>query len=131
MKQEACYRMNEHELPDVVIAAFRKNDALRCSNGTFFSGVPEEIQKQIAAWEKKYHNLVYHVIHSKMITPWGAYEIYDCLSVSCYRDDWDYERGLIDDDWVMSHGINVTKPEYTESGSIKIENHSGVLKRVV
>ena len=96
-----------------------------------FSGVPEEIQKQIAAWEKKYHNLVYHVIHSKMITPWGAYEIYDCLSVSCYRDDWDYERGLIDDDWVMSHGINVTKPEYTESGSIKIENHSGVLKRVV
>lgn len=47
---------------------------------------------------------------------------------------WDYERDLMEDrgdTWAMAFSINITRPEFTESVTIKIENHSGVLKRVL
>lgn len=135
MKDEALDRMEFLGLPSYAKAAFKQSDMLTLSDindlvcSSRVDGVPEEIMKQIKAWEEKYGNYVYHVIHSV-----GVFEMYNCLSVSGYESDWDYERDLMEDrgdTWAMAFCINVTKPEYTESGSIKIENHSGVLKRVL
>lgn len=134
MKDEALDRMELLGLPSYSRAALKQLDMLTLSDindlecSSRVNGVPEEILKQIRSWEEKYGNYVYHVIHSE-----GVFEMYNCLSVSGYESDWDYERGLMEDrgdTWAMAFCINITKPEYTESGSIKIENHSGVLTRV-
>lgn len=135
MKDEALYRMELLGLPSYARAALKQSDMLTLSDindlvcSSRVDGVSEEILKQIRAWEEKYGNYVYHVIHSV-----GVFEMYNCLSVSGYESDWDYERGLMEDRgdmWSMSYSINVTAPDWSESGSIKIENHSGVFKRVM
>lgn len=135
MKDEALDRMELLGLPSYSRAALKQLDMLTLSDindlvcSSRVDGIPEEIKKQIKAWEEKYGNYVYHVIHSV-----GVCEMYNCLSVSGYESDWDYERDLMEDrgdTWAMAFCINITEPEYTEAGSIKIENHSGVLKRVL
>ena len=138
MKDEALERMELLGLPPYAKAAFKVDEYLTFSDisdkvcQSRVDGVPEDIKKLIKEYEEKFGALIYHVIHTKGI--YVGFEYYDCLSVSPYESDWDYERDLMEDrgdTWAMSYSINVTKPEYTESGTIKIENHSGVLKRVL
>lgn len=138
MKTEALERMEILGLPTYANAVFKVDDYLTFSDisdkvcQSRVDGVPENIKKLIKAYEEKFGALIFHVIHTKGL--YIGFEYYDCLSVSPYESDWDYERDMMDDRgdmWVMSYSINVTKPEFTESGSIKIENHSGVLKRVL
>lgn len=134
MKKEALERMEILGLGSCVKSALKLDDFLTLSDindlvcSSRVNGVPEDVLKDIRAWEEKFGNYVFHVIHSV-----GVFDIYNCLTVSCYESDWDYERGMMEDrgdTWAMAFCINKTKPQYTESGSIKIENHSGVLKRV-
>lgn len=138
MKDEALDRMELLGLPSYSRAALKQSNMLTLSDindlvcSSRVDGVPEEIMKQIKAWEEKYGALIFHVIHTKGL--YLGFEYYDCLSVSPYESDWDYERDLMEDrgdTWAMAFSINLTKPEFTESGTIKIENHSGVLKRVL
>ena len=138
MKDEALERMELLGLPAYAKAAFKVDEYLTLSDisdkvcQSRVDGVPEDIKKLIKEYEEKFGALIYHVIHTKGI--YVGFEYYDCLSVSPYESYWDYERDLMEDrgdTWAMSYSINVTKPEYTESGTIKIENHSGVLKRVL
>lgn len=124
MKQEAISRMQRLELDEFVIEDF-KNGKLSLSDHNRITDVPEDILKQIKEWENKYHNLVYHVVHGGF-----GYETYECLSVSNYKEDWDYEDSIMDDNWVMSHSINISIPAYTESGSIKVKNNNGILQRI-
>ena len=126
MKQEAISRMLQLKIDSDVIKLFSENDKLMCSKNGKFVEVPAEILIQLRAWEKKYYNLVYHVIHADYI----GYETYECLSVSFYKEDWDYENARLNEGWPMSHSINVTMPYYTESGIVKIENIKGSLVRV-
>lgn len=124
MRQEAISRMQRLELDESVIEDF-KNGKLSLSDHNRITDVPEDILKQINEWENKFHNLVYHVVHGNF-----GYETYECLSVSNYKEDWDYENSIMDDNWVMSHSINIDIPRYTESGSIKVINNNGILKRI-
>lgn len=124
MKREAVKRMYRLKLNFAVIDDFEYG-RLRCSDHDKMTAVPDEILKEIAEWEKQFHNLVYHVIHGDFM-----HETYECLSVSCYKEDWDYENSIMDDNWVMSHSINISIPAYTESGSIKIKNNNGILQRI-
>lgn len=88
MKDEALERMELLDLPGYAKAALKKSDILTLSDindldcSSRVDGVPEEILKQIRAWEEKYGNFVYHVIHSV-----GVFEMYNCLSVSGYGSD--------------------------------------------
>lgn len=124
MKQEAISRMQRLELDESVIEDF-KNGKLSLSDHNRITDVPESILKQIKEWENQFHNLVYHVVHGDFM-----FETYECLSVSNYEEDWDYENSIMDDNWVMSHSINIDIPRYTESGSIKVRNYNGILKRI-
>lgn len=135
MKKEALERMEILGLGSCVKSALKLDDFLTLSDindlvcSSRVNGVPEDVLKEIRAWEDNIGSYVFHVIHSV-----GVFEIYNCLSVSGYKSDWDYERDLMadrGDTWAMAFCINITKPEYTESRSIMIENHSGVLKRVL
>lgn len=124
MRKEAVKRMYRLGLNFSVIDDFEYG-RLRCSDHDKMTDVPEEILKEIAEWERKFHNIVYHVVHGDF-----GYETYECLSVSNYKEDWDYENSIMDDNWVMSHSINIDIPSYTESGSIKVINNNGILKRI-
>lgn len=125
MKDEAVKRMHMLGLDNGIIDNFVVNGELRCSNFGEITDVPADVLKEIEEWENKFHNLVYHVIHGDFM-----HETYECLSVSCYKEDWDYENSIMDDNWVMSHSINISIPAYTESGSIKIKNNNGILQRI-
>lgn len=138
MKDEALDRMELLGLPPYAKAAFKVDDYLTLSDisdkvcQSRVDGVPEDIKKLIKEFEEKFGALIFHVIHT--IGLYEGTETYECLSVSPYGSDWDYERDLMEDRgdmWSMSYSINVTVPDWSESGSIKIENHSGVFKRVV
>lgn len=138
MKKEALMRMEILGLPPYVKAAYKVDDYLTLSDvsdkvcQSRVDGVPEYIKKVIKSHEEMFGGLIFHVIHTKGL--YEGTEIYDCLSVSPYESDWDYERDLSEDrgdTWTMSYSINVTVPEWSGSESIKIENHSGVLKRVL
>lgn len=138
MKDEALERMKLLGLPPYAKAVFKVDDYLTLSDisdkvcQSRVDGVPEDIMKEIKSWEEKFGGLIFHVIHTKGI--YLGFEIYDCLSVSPYESDWGYERDLMEDrgdSWAMAFSINLTKPEFTGSETIKVENHSGVLKRVL
>ncbi len=125
MKKEALKRIAKIGLDNEIYSSFKENDKIICSDNGKMTEVPEHIMEGIKKWQDKYGNIVYHVIHSKLF-----YETYECLSVSCYLSDWDYERNLLCTNWIMSHSINIDKPEYTESGSIKFFRQNGTLSRI-
>lgn len=126
LKQEAIKRMKMLKINDDVVNIYNLSNKLLCSNYGFITEVPSNILQQIKDWEKRYGNLAYHVIYSKLF----GYEIYNALSVSNYKEDWIYERRIINDGWAMAYTVNVTKPDYSESGSIKLYNFQGILERI-
>ena len=126
-KQEALYRMNKLNILPDVIETFEKSSEIKCSDYGKIIAVPENILKDIRRWEADYGCLAYHVVHSKL---WG-FEIYNALSVSNYIEDWDYENALIADNRSMAYKINITKPDYSESGSIVLDNNRGILQRII
>ncbi|ADL36113.1 hypothetical protein bpr_II175 (plasmid) [Butyrivibrio proteoclasticus B316] len=125
MKNEAIRRMESLKIREDVIADYKETGKIWCSDKDKITDVPEDILREINRWEAQFGNLVYHVIRG-----YFGYSTYECLSVSRYKEDWGYERELIDDSWVMSYSINMDRPCYTESGSIKVENKDGVLMRI-
>lgn len=126
MKSEAIKRMKILEIRADIINAYEDGDKLLCVKEGRVIDVPLDILNKIKAWEKEYGNLAYYVIFSEL---WD-YRVYNALSVSCYIEDWKYERSLVDNGWAMAYTINVTKPEYSESGSIRLFNQSGLLQRI-
>ncbi len=126
LKQEAIQRMQQLKLDDSVIELFQSSNSLVCSENGKFVEVPEAILQQLRTWEKEFNNIVYHVIHSKLY----GFETYECLSVSPYPEDWEYENDRLKEGWPMSHSINITIPDFTESGTIKVEKFKGSLMRI-
>lgn len=127
MKVEAVKRMKQLKISDEAITAFESENKLLCSYYVLQKEVPSVILKEIQDWEKKFGCIAYHVIYSKLY----GYEIYNALSVSNYIEDWDYENALIADNRSMAYTINITKPDYSESGSIVLDNNRGILQRII
>lgn len=125
MRKEAINRMQTAGLNQECINRFETDGKLMMSDHGMLKDVPENIMKEIEQWQQLFNNLVYHVIHGDFIC-----QTYECLSVSCYPEDWEYEREIMNDGWIMSHSINIANPEYTESGSIKVKNDNGILRRI-
>lgn len=126
MKDIALEYMSGLKIRQQVIDQFKENDKILCSKGNFIVEVPEDILKQIRAWEKEFRSMVYHVVYSDIY----ECEIYNALAVSCYAEDRWYESKLITKSRAMAHCINITIPEYTDSGSILQKNNNGVLERM-
>ena len=127
MKSEAIKRMKMLSLDQEIISQYLDADIVVCSdNGIHFTEVPPEITKQSIEWQQKFGSLVYHVIHAYIF----GLETYELLSVSPYKEDWKFEKGIIENSWVMVHSINLTVPENSESGSIHVVNNHGCLKRI-
>ncbi len=125
MKEEARKRMEILGLSEEIINKFFENGTLCCSDKTQITIVPPRIMKEIERWQGIFHNCVYHVVHSEY---YG--ETYECLFVSCHKDDWIFESSIVRDNWAMSRSIAVKAPAVTESGAIKVKNIHGVLLRI-
>lgn len=125
MKNEAIKRMKVLGIRADIINAFEEDKLLCVKDGKVID-VPLVILNKIKAWEEQFGNLAYHVVYSEL---WN-YKIYNALSVSRYEEDWKYEQSLVDNGWAMAYTVNVTKPEYSESGSILLLNQSGLLQRI-
>ena len=126
MKIEALKRMKQLGLREKIINTFKAEDKLLCSDRGKLTDVPPEILKEIREWEDTYGCMAYHVVHNGLY----GYEIYNALSVSNYLEDWIFERRLIDNACSMAYTINITKPDYSESGSIQLAKFMGLLMRI-
>lgn len=126
MKLEALERMKRLNIKQDIRDLFGASEKILCSNYDRVTEVPSMILKEIKKWEERYGNLVYHVVYSEL---YGC-KIYNALSVSAYKDDWNFENALIDDVRSMAYTINVTIPEYSESGSIQLLNVQEILQRI-
>ena len=125
-KIEAIERMERLNVVSEAIIKFKADGELTCSENGKLIAVPDFIIEEINKEYEEYMNLVYHVVHSGIY----GFDIYNCLSVSPYLEDWGYENDLIKMNRSMSYCINLTKPDYTESGSILLKNVDGYLYRI-
>ena len=121
MKQEAIKRMR----PDVLYS-FENNDKITMSSKGNVYEVPQEKLEFIKRHEKKIGVMIYHVIHS-----YGNIgETYEFLYVSNYTEDWFYEREMVEKNILYCYSENVTHPDWSEAGSIMVENVNGTLLRI-
>lgn len=126
MKQEAIRRMKTLNINNLCIHAFDDDMKLYCST----SGAVRELTLKEKAMIYKYNSwsdcLVYHVIHSLS----NIGETYEMLTVSNYPEDWSIETRYIDKGIIMVYSENLTHPDWSESGSIEVENYKGALFRI-
>ena len=125
MKQEAIQRMKDIQMRNDVIDSFANGKITMSSKGNIFE-VPQEKLEFVKEHEKEIGVMIYHVIHS-----FGNIgETYEFLFVSNYREDWDYERNMIKRNNLYCYSENITHPDWSEAGSILVENVNGSLLRI-
>lgn len=127
MKEQSLKRMRKLQIHESVINEFENSDKILCSENNKFIEVPPKIMEDVIKYSELFGNMIFHVLHSNFMNC----ELWEYLTVSPYPEDWEYENDLIDDMWTMSRSRNMTIPDFTESGSIKVINKNGVLKRVM
>ena len=128
-REEAIKRMKVLQLFDPCIKAFANRGEVQFSEVTGglyeFSG-NAELNAQVREFESEYNALVYHVIHT--YTQFG--ELYNFLYVSDYEEEWEMDNDDIKDNYAMAYVWNVDVPEYSEFGSIAVQQRFGGLVRV-
>ena len=125
MKQEAIQRMKNMQIRDDVIDSFKNGKITMSSKGNIYE-VPQEKLEFVKEHEKEIGVMIYHVIHSFA----NIGETYEFLFVSNYREDWNYERSLVKKNIIYCYSENVTHPDWSEAGSILVENVNGSLLRI-
>ncbi len=126
MKNEAIKRMEKLSLDQLVINNLKKYNKLYCSENGEIVEVSKSIKERILEFQKESGCLVYHIIHACIF----GCETYELLQVSCYEEDWKFENEIMENGWVMVRSENETIPEYSESGSIRVQSLNGSLIRI-
>jgi len=117
MKQEAIERMQILGFSNRIIHIFEnENYYFKSENGLLQRPTYEEC-KIAENHAKEFGYIVFHLLHSYS----NIGETLECFTVSPYKEDWDFERALLRENIIMVYAYNYTKPEYSESGSIKIQ----------
>lgn len=134
MKAEAVWRMTTLGIIGNAIKEFKKTGRLNYSErvqiGKTQAGIvywlDEAMMKMVGDWQEESGNLVYHVIHTKT----SVGELLDCLYVSKFPEEWKLDRADITNfGQMVSHTINMTAPELSESGYIGVMPACGGLIR--
>lgn len=135
-KEEAIRRMHKLRLrPDAirffdkknVLVAFESFEFVEIGNSILMASVlTSEERAMVKEIEDKWNITVYSVIHSYQ--EFG--ELYDLIYVSQHEEEWYMDNDMMEDNIVMSYCVNKSIPEFSEFGSISIENIKGGLRRV-
>ena len=126
MKEEALARMAKHKLLGKCIMDYNTLDIVMCSENGIVRKLNEKENKIVQDYEKTSGCLVYHIIHSFS----NIGETYELLRVSNYMDDWTYENSNLEKGIILVYAQNMTHPDWSESGSIEVENYKGALFRI-
>lgn len=135
-KVEAIRRMHKLKMRNDAIKAFEKKGVLvvfetielmEVDNLILMASALNTKQKEMVKRIEQEKNItVYAVIHT--FTEFG--ELYDLIYVSQYKEEWFMDDEMLKDNIVMSYCVNESIPEFSEFGSISIENVKGGLRRV-
>lgn len=127
MKAEALERMKMLQMHQNPIKEFEKYGKLNLSeqNGALF-WLTDEQEAAVWDWEAYTGNMVYHVIHNYM--EFG--ELLNLLYVSQYPEEWKMDHDDIRDGHAIAHVMNLSEPEFSESGSIGIKPIIGGVIRI-
>ena len=124
MKKEAVRRMQSLNMLSDTIDKFKNGKLQMSEHGVLFD-LPDDIIKEVRQHEDQFDEVIYHVIHSFS----NLGETYECIFVSRYMDDWEYENEMMNHNIVYAYVINKTMPDCSEAGSIGIINSFGALVR--
>ena len=131
-KGEAVKRMDALGLMPKIVAEFERSGIIYYSEQEPFGGIlywldnEPEWESAVREFEEEYNALVYHVIHT--YTEFG--ELLNLLFVSDDDEEWEYDNDDILEGCAMSYVINLDVPEFSEFGTIGVEEAAGGLIRV-
>ena len=126
-KIEAVKRMKKLSLHPNVINEFITEDKINKSEicGILY-WLNDEEEKFVKAFEKEHNAVVYHII--KSYTNIGAF--LTVLYVSQYRDEWEEDYNLIDENIQVCYVKNLSDDLCSEFGYISLRCQIGGLVRV-
>ena len=127
MKAEAVKRLEMLKVMPFVIKAF-KHGSLMMSEPPFGAlyELDDEQKQMVEDVEKRYGGLVYMVVRQPM--QFGLCD--SLLWVSQYEEEWDYERGDIEEGVVFTYTVNHDADFCSEFGCIGIRAANGGLIRI-
>lgn len=128
MKQEAIKRLQIMGVSKREAEAIIHNRGMRLAvDRRLFEGVEEPIQEmfkgfvatKIYEFEEHFNCLAY----SAYVQESWAGTLINILYVSSYKEDWDGERESIEEARPIAYCINLTVPDYSEFGTIRVKEY--------
>ena len=135
IKDVALLFMETMNMPDEVISEYNRNGTISLFGGELFFGgissifVDSELCARIRTLQQKYGVKVFAVIRD-FLPEFG--ELYSFLCISQYDEDWKYSFAVIGDNIFRCYAFvwNVHAEHLSEFGSVYIESHDGIFRRV-
>lgn len=127
LKKEAIARMERLKLDSAVIAKFVDDDIINCTSNVYLPPLSWEwVIQLIEDFQESHNSLVFYAILSD--TNYG--KMLSLLFVSSNEDEWHDEKAALYRDFPYAYVYNLTYPQNSEYGTIKIENNAGQITRV-
>lgn len=127
-KSEAIKRMKALGIYSETIKQFKEDNLISCSEPPLGANywINDEQKEIIKALEEEYNALAYFVIRS--YTQFGKLD--SILCVSDYKEEWDFDNSEIKHGYVFAYVHNYDVPEFSEFGSIVVQERFGGLVRI-
>jgi hypothetical protein len=127
-KAEAIKRMKVLNIFPQTIQQFKRSNLVSYSEPPMGANywLDDEQVKLVKEFEEKHNALVYFVIRS--YTEFGKLDSF--LYVSDHEEEWELDHEDIADGYALAYVYNYDIPEYSEFGSIAVQNRFGGLVRV-
>lgn len=128
-KTEAVRRMEKLNICSKVIGKFKKFPPIIYISEPPFGSLywlNEEEEQMVREFEEEHDALVYHVVRA--YTECGILD--SLLYVSDHEEEWEMDNEAIDDGYVMTYTVNHDMEQFSEFGSIVVQNTNGGLVRV-
>lgn len=127
-KEEAIKRMKALGVFSQTIQQFKKSNLVSYSEPPMGANywLDDEQKAIVDAFEKEHNSLVYFVIRS--YTEFGKLD--SILYVSDYEEEWEMDNEDIKDGCALVYVHNYDVPEFSEFGSIGVQERFGGLIRI-
>ena len=127
-KKEAIRRMDVLDIYSETIRQFEDEDLVSYSEAPLGTNywLTAEQREVIKTFEEEYNALVYFIVRTN--TEIGTLDSF--LYVSDHEEEWDMDNEDIKYGYVVAYVHNYNAPEFSEFGSIQVENRFGGLVRI-
>ena len=127
-KKEAIKRMKSLDIFAETIRQFKNEDLVSYSEPPLGANywLDDEQKKIVKEFEEEYNALVYFAIRS--YTQFGKVDTF--LYVSDHKEEWEMDKEDLECGYAYAYVYNYDIPEYSEIGSVAVQNRFGGLVRV-